>query len=57
MCLSNPLNEEEIRLLLGYNYVEEDENPNLVKYGYETGMTGAAAVNGGMFIMSGLHKS
>jgi len=49
-ALGSPLNPEQIRLLLGNNYVEETEDGR-VALGFETGVGPAAATYGGMAIM------
>jgi beta-RFAP synthase len=48
-AVGSPLNSEEIRLLLGNNYVEETEDGR-VTLGFETGVGPAAATYGGMVI-------
>ncbi len=48
-ALSSPLNPEQIRLLIGSNYVEETEDGR-VTHGFETGVGPAAATYGGMAI-------
>ncbi|NYT02481.1 MAG: GHMP kinase, partial [Methanosarcinales archaeon] len=48
-ALDSPLNSEEIRLLIGNNYVEETEDGR-VTLGFETGVGPAAATYGGMAI-------
>ncbi len=48
--LGSPLNSEQIRLLLGHNYVEETEDGR-VTLGFETGVGPAAATYGGMVVM------
>jgi len=51
--LGCPFDDEEIRSLLAFNYVEEDaEDPAKVKYGYETTMTATGAHGGGIFVIS-----
>lgn len=47
--LGSPLSSEQIRLLLGNNYVEETEDGR-VALGFETGVGPAAATYGGMVI-------
>jgi len=47
--LGSPLSSEQIRLLLGHNYVEETEDGR-VTGGFETGVGPAAATYGGMAI-------
>jgi beta-ribofuranosylaminobenzene 5'-phosphate synthase len=49
VSLGSPLNAEQIRLLLGNNYVEETEDGR-VTLGFETGVGPAAATYGGMAI-------
>jgi beta-ribofuranosylaminobenzene 5'-phosphate synthase len=49
-ALGSPLDAEQIRLLIGYNYVEETEDGR-VTLGFETGVGPAAATYGGMAIM------
>ena len=48
-ALGSPLNSEQIRLLLGHNYVEETEDGRVTN-GFETGVGPAAATYGGMAI-------
>jgi predicted sugar kinase len=48
-AVGSPLNSEQIRLLLGNNYVEETEDGR-VTLGFETGVGPAAATFGGMVI-------
>lgn len=48
-ALGSPLNAEQIRLLIGNNYVEETED-NRVTLGFETGVGPAAATYGGMVV-------
>ncbi len=48
-ALGGPLSAEQIRLLLGHNYVEETEDGRVVN-GFETGVGPAAASYGGMAI-------
>ncbi len=50
VALGSPLTAEEIRLLIGNNYVEETEDGRVV-LGFETGVGPAAATYGGMAIM------
>jgi len=47
---NRPLTYEHIRQLLGRNYVEEKDDK--LVYGYETGMTGVGAQNGGIYVIS-----
>lgn len=48
-ALGSPLSAEQIRLLLGHNYVEETEDGRVAN-GFETGVGPAAATYGGMVI-------
>ncbi len=48
-AVGSPLNSEQIRLLLGNNYIEETEDGR-VTLGFETGVGPAAATYGGMAI-------
>lgn len=48
-ALGSPLNAEQIRLLIGNNYVEETEDGRVTR-GFETGVGPAAATYGGMAI-------
>ncbi|MDD1760646.1 MAG: GHMP kinase, partial [Methanothrix sp.] len=48
-ALGSPLTSEQIRLLLGHNYVEETEDGRVTN-GFETGVGPAAATYGGMAI-------
>jgi len=49
-CLGKPFKHEDLRRLLAYNYVEEEGD--LLRYGWETGMTGLGAEGGGIFALS-----
>ena len=49
VALGSPLNAEQIRLLIGHNYVEETEDGQVAR-GFETGVGPAAATYGGMVI-------
>jgi beta-RFAP synthase len=49
-ALGSPLSFEEIRLLIGHNYVEETTDGGIIG-GFETGVGPAAATYGGMAIM------
>ena len=46
-----PLSIENVRKLVGYNYVEETSEPGKLAYGFETGVGAAATIYGGMNIM------
>ncbi|MGV8175368.1 MAG: GHMP kinase [Methanothrix sp.] len=48
-AVGSPLSSEQIRLLLGHNYVEETEDGRVTN-GFETGVGPAAATYGGMAI-------
>ena len=48
-ALGSPLNSEQIRIILGNNYIEETEDGR-VTLGFETGVGPAAATYGGMVI-------
>ncbi|VVB72825.1 Beta-ribofuranosylaminobenzene 5'-phosphate synthase [uncultured archaeon] len=48
-AVGSPLKSEQIRLLLGHNYVEETEDGRVTR-GFETGVGPAAATYGGMVI-------
>lgn len=48
-ALGSPLSSEQIRLLIGNNYVEETEDGRVTR-GFETGVGPAAATYGGMVI-------
>lgn len=48
-ALGSPLSSEQIRLLLGNNYVEETEDGRVTR-GFETGVGPAAATYGGMTV-------
>jgi len=48
-ALGSPLSSEQIRLLIGHNYVEETEDGRVTN-GFETGVGPAAATYGGMVI-------
>lgn len=49
-ALGCPLDSDQIRLLLGNNYVEETDDGRVTR-GFETGVGPAAATHGGMVIM------
>ncbi|MBP2133866.1 beta-RFAP synthase [Methanomicrobium sp. W14] len=49
-AVGNPLTSEEIRLLIGCNYVEETTDGRIIR-GFETGVGPAAATYGGMAVM------
>jgi beta-ribofuranosylaminobenzene 5'-phosphate synthase len=49
-ALGNPLTTDEIRLLIGNNYIEETDD-GLVAYGFETGVGPAVSTYGGMAIL------
>jgi beta-ribofuranosylaminobenzene 5'-phosphate synthase len=49
-ALGSPLDPDQIRLLIGFNYVEETEDGR-VTLGFETGVGPAAATYGGMAVM------
>lgn len=51
-ALGEPLTDNEIRLLLATNYVEECEQKGEVKYGFETTMTATGAHGGGIYVLS-----
>jgi predicted sugar kinase len=48
-ALGGPLSSEQIRLLIGHNYVEETEDGRVTR-GFETGVGPAAATYGGLVI-------
>jgi len=50
-ALNNPFTDEELRLLLAFNYVEE-EGIDRVKKGFETSMTATGAHGGGIYVLS-----
>lgn len=49
-AVGDPLTRDQLRILIGYNYVEETEG-GLVAYGFETGVGPAVSNYGGMAIM------
>ena len=49
-AIGSPLTTKELRLLVGYNYVEETETGEVVE-GFETGVGPAAVSYGGMAVM------
>ncbi len=49
-AVGSPLTSDELRLLLGCNFVEETEAGN-VAFGFETGVGPAASSHGGMVVM------
>lgn len=50
--LGNPLTKDDLRVLLGFNYVEEINDKNEIVYGFETGLGAFVSLNGGMNIIS-----
>ncbi|MDD4255923.1 MAG: GHMP kinase [Methanofollis sp.] len=51
-ALGSPLTAEELRILVGKNFVEETaENNNMVAFGFETGVGPAASTYGGFVVM------
>ncbi|MDN5340939.1 MAG: beta-ribofuranosylaminobenzene 5-phosphate synthase [Euryarchaeota archaeon] len=50
VAVGSPLTSDELRLLLGCNFVEETEAGN-VAFGFETGVGPAASSHGGMVVM------
>jgi beta-ribofuranosylaminobenzene 5'-phosphate synthase len=51
-ALDSPLTAEELRVLVGKNFVEETaENNNMVAFGFETGVGPAASTYGGFVVM------
>ena len=52
LALDSPFSRDEIRRLLACNYVEEDQHdPELVAFGYETTMTAVGADLGGFYVI------
>lgn len=49
-AVGDPLTRDQLRILIGHNYVEETES-GLVTYGFETGVGPAVSNYGGMAIM------
>ncbi len=49
-CLGDPLTTDQLRMLIGHNYVEEMEG-GMIAYGFETGVGPAVSCHGGMAIM------
>ena len=49
-AVGSPLNRDQLRILIGNNYVEETEG-GLVAYGFETGVGPAVSSYGGMAVM------
>lgn len=43
-----PLSLEDVRMVVGHNYVEETEEEGKVAFGFETGVGSAASIYGGM---------
>ncbi|MDV0443456.1 GHMP kinase [Methanorbis rubei] len=43
-----PLSLEDVRMVIGHNYVEETEEEGKVAFGFETGVGSAASIFGGM---------
>ncbi|WP_292517990.1 GHMP kinase [Methanoculleus sp.] len=50
IAVGSPLNRDQLRILIGSNYVEETEIGN-VAFGFETGVGPAASTYGGMAVM------
>ena len=48
---SNPLTQDDIRRLIGYNYVEETEDKERIIFGFETGVGSSASIYGGFTII------
>jgi beta-ribofuranosylaminobenzene 5'-phosphate synthase len=48
--LGDPLTHDQLRILIGHNYVEETDG-GLVAYGFETGVGPAVSIYGGMAVM------
>ena len=46
-----PLTPEDVRMVIGHNYVEETEENGKVAFGFETGVGSAASIYGGMTIV------
>jgi beta-RFAP synthase len=46
-----PLNAENVRMIIGHNYVEETEEDGKIAFGFETGVGSAASIFGGMTIV------
>jgi len=49
-AVGEPLTQDQLRILIGHNYVEETEG-GLVTYGFETGVGPAVTTYGGMAVM------
>ncbi|PWR75292.1 GHMP kinase [Methanospirillum stamsii] len=49
-AIGNPLTQDQLRILIGNNYVEETEG-GLIAYGFETGVGPAVSTRGGMAIL------
>ncbi len=49
-AVGEPLTQDQLRILIGHNYVEETEG-GLVAYGFETGVGPAVSTYGGMAVM------
>ncbi len=47
-AVGNPLSLEDVRMVIGHNYVEETEEEGKVAFGFETGVGSAASIFGGM---------
>lgn len=50
-AVGRPLTMDGVRLLIGYNYVEETAAEGEVVFGFETGVGAMASINGGMNII------
>jgi beta-RFAP synthase len=46
-----PLSAENVRMVIGHNYVEETEENGKIAFGFETGVGSAASIFGGMTIV------
>jgi len=50
-AVGRPLTYDTIRRLIGYNYIEETNEPGEIAFGFETGVGAATSIYGGMNIL------
>ncbi|HJJ42428.1 MAG TPA: GHMP kinase [Methanocorpusculum sp.] len=50
-AVGSPLSMDDVRVLIGRNYVEETENPEEIIFGFETGLGAMCSINGGFNII------
>ncbi|HJJ42427.1 MAG TPA: GHMP kinase [Methanocorpusculum sp.] len=50
-AVGSPLSMDDVRNLVGYNYVEETENPDEIIFGFETGLGAMCSIYGGFNVI------